>query len=361
MAYGTILNQNVASGLGAKLCIAYFDSTQTSSLTNVTVTGQTTGQTYGATYNSTLNCFVAWVNVYDTYTVSGMLNGETYTTTVVVDTSEKINIFFVSTTLNDNSWDVIRYAADNSLGANYWAVGDAKQITINGTIGKQPYNNYQPWVYILGFNHNVELEGNNMIHFGCFRSDQVYNTTNGIALNDSSYGAYVSTIAFNMNSTGTNAGGWESSRMRTAIINANADLPTSASTKSFLAALPSDLQSVLKQCTKYTDNVGNGTGNLLSNVTPTQDWAFLLSEYEVFGNRYIANTIEQVFQQQYQYYANGNSKIKYKQTSESAVLLWYLRSDAPGGNNSFCSVNNNGTSQILTANSSYGCAPAFCV
>ena len=48
--------------------------------------------------------------------------------------------------------------------------------------------------------------------------------------------------------------------------------------------LPSDLRAVLKPITKYTDNVGGGSGSVQSNVTATTDYLPLLSMKEVFGS-----------------------------------------------------------------------------
>lgn len=263
--------------------------------------------------------------------------------------------------LNDNSWEAISYVSANNLGASYWAVGDAKQITLNGTIGLTSYNNYQPWVYILGFNHNANLEGNNLIHFGCFRSVQNYGAANSIALDDFQYGNMVNATGYyNMNSSQTNYGGWLSSYMRNTLINNTANNPATAATNSFLAILPNELQAVLKQCTKYTDNTGYASGNIQSNVTATQDWAFLLSEYELFGTRTYANSYEQNYQEQYNYYAVGNNKRKFLQSSTGTVCQWNLRSPQANSSTNFC-INRSNTSATGNGSTSFGFAPAFCV
>ena len=262
--------------------------------------------------------------------------------------------------LNNNSWEMIRAAADNNMGESIWAVGDAKQITINATIGTKSYSNYQPWVYILGFNHNAIYEGNNTIHFGCFQFTQTYSANGDIALDDSNYNSQTSTtLAFHMNTTNTNSGGWQSSVMRQQVLDSDASSATSGSSNSFLAALPSDLQAVLKQCTKYTNNVGYSSTQ--SAVTATQDWVFLLSEYEVQGSITYANTYEQNYQQQYQYYANGNSKVKYRQSATDSVAYWWNRSPRASISFNFCIVNAAGSAGNYSASGSGGLAPGFCV
>lgn len=360
MAYGVLLGQRPKTGLGAKVYLTAYQDT--SSLTNVTATGQNTGRSYTATYNATAQAFIFSIDVYDTYTFSGVLDGSTLTQTAVVNASKKIDVVLgpvLSSTLNDNSWAAIRYAADNDLGESVWAVGDAKQITLNGTVGVLTLDNYQPYVYILGFNHNADLEGQNMIHFG-FGATALNSGTN-IALVDSQYNTIENSNGFRMYTNQTNNGGWQSSYMRQTIINANATSPTSGSTNSFLAALPSDLQAVLKQCNKYTDNVGNGTGNIQSNVTSTQDWMFLLSEYEVIGYISFSNTYEQNYQKQYQYYIDGNSKIKHKHNDTNTQCVWWIRSLMATSTVYFCIIGYPNPDGYRYSNYSFGFAPAFCI
>lgn len=263
--------------------------------------------------------------------------------------------------LNNNSWAVISSVSSLGIGQAYWSVGDAKQITINGTIGTVQYNNYQPWVYILGFNHNAALEGNNLIHFGCFRADQNYTTTNSIALDDEYWNTVTSVpLAYHMNETNTTTGGWEECYMRQTILNSNANSPSSASQNSFLLALPNDLQFVLKRCIKYTNNVG-GNNSTESAITATQDWTFLLSEFELYGERTYGNTYEQDYQKQYDYYANGNSKIKYRYSSSENETRWWVRTVPVPGTITFCSAGGTGISALNSASASVGLAPAFCV
>ena len=57
------------------------------------------------------------------------------------------------------------------------------------------------------------------------------------------------------------------------------------------------------------------------NVTATVDKIFLLSEYEVFGKNSYANSSEQNFQAQYEFFKNGNSKIFY---SDEQDVHWWL-------------------------------------
>lgn len=258
--------------------------------------------------------------------------------------------------LNENSWKTIKWASENNVGQNYWSVGDTKKITMNGKVSDGlTLTNFETYVYILGFNHNEALEGSGIV-FGGFKTAQTGG--NDIALIDAGTGlSSTSGQWFNMNNSNTSAGGWQASPMRTVT------MPL------IKAAFPSDLQSVIKTSTIYTDNVGGGTGDVQSNVTATQDDVYLLSEYEVFGSRKYANTYEASKQQQYAYYAAGNSKIKliHDETIHhmATVTYWWERSPASsfsseieGSGLWFCLVQND-IASLSSAYTKEAVAPAF--
>lgn len=353
MAYGGILNQKAKPGMSAEI-ILVLDSDNYTSFTATSPSGKQ--------YNGSIvdeQWVITGLVEYGEYSVVAQ-GSAAYSDTVNVTVCQQYILPITNPILNDNTWEEISFIAQKGLGSSFWAVGDAKQIIINATIGTKSYSNYQPWVYILGFNHNATYEGNNTIHFGCFQSAQSYSSTGSIALDDSNYDNQTSTpLAFHMNTTNTNSGGWQSSVMRQQVLDSDASSATSGSSNSFLAALPSDLQAVLKQCTKYTNNTGQTSSQ--SAVTSTQDWVFLLSEYEVRGAITYSNSYEQNYQQQYQYYANGNSKIKYRQSSPSTTAWWWLRSPYASSSDSFCSVDPGGSAYIDYASNSIGLAPGFCV
>lgn len=283
--------------------------------------------------------------------------------------SVSVNVEIVSTTLDDNSWDIIKSMADRDIGANLWAVGDTKQITINGTVGTKSMSNYSTWVYIIGFNHNASVEGNHLIHFHGFKTAQTGGTD--IGLIDSNYNdsSTSGTKYFSMNhSLGTNSGGWKGCDLRYDILGStdvnNGD-PSATCTSSpvantLMAALESDLRAVMQLVTKYTDNEGGNTSDA-SDVTATKDYLWLLAEYEVYGERSHANSAEQNYQQQYAYYANGNSKVKYRDTSPSIASTWWCRSRFDSNISNFCCVGGTGLGQFDKANYSYAVAPCFAV
>lgn len=95
-------------------------------------------------------------------------------------------------------------------------------------------------------------------------------------------------------------------------------------------------------------------------VTETTDYCFLLAEFEIFGKEYYANKTEQKHQIQYKYYANGNSRIKYKYNDTSSLVVWWTRSPNPyDGGTVF--VSSSGEPNYQTNNYCYAIAPCFCV
>ena len=272
---------------------------------------------------------------------------------------------FVSSVLNENDWSVIKSIADASQGANYWAVGDRKAVTVNGTVGTQAINGTY-YVYILGFDHNSSREGTG-ITFGTFKTALSGGTD--ICLVDSHYNDYSTGGQkwFNMNhSSNTNSGGWKGCDLRYDVLGStnsnNNDAGTTTATSpvsgTLMAALPSDLRAVMKPMNIYTDNTGGGS-NTASYVTKSVDYLPLLAEYEIFGTRSYANSAEQNYQAQYQYYKNGNSKVKYRHSSTSSTAYWWERSPYYNYGSYFCSVGTNGNADGDDARYSYGLAPAF--
>ena len=293
------------------------------------------------------------------YTVTATKNGQTTSGSVNVvsgTTSYSLTLSFVSSTLNNNEWSVIKSVSDAGQGSNYWSIGDRKAVTLNGTVGKLSLSNVTTYAFIIGFNHNASVEGTNRIHFQLAKTALSGGTD--VCLCDSSYNSTVSTTGyFSMNSSRTNSGGWASSQMRTNICGTS----LSSYSGTIIAVIPAALRAVLKSVTKYTDNTANGGGSTASYVTATTDYFFLLSEFEVFGSISYGNTNEKNKQAQYAYYSAGNSKIKYKHDGTSTAAYWWLRSPRASNSRYFVIVNTGGTVIGYDAYGSLGFAPGFCV
>ena len=275
----------------------------------------------------------------------------------------KVTAEFILATLNDNSWAAIHSVS--GTGASYWAVGDRKAVTVNGTVGTQAVNGTY-YAYIIGFNHNSSKEGNG-ITFGTFKTALSGGTDT--CLVDGYYSSYSTngTKYFNMNhSSNTNAGGWKGCDLRYDVLgstntndgDATATTATNPVANTLMAALPSDLRAVMQPMTIYTDNTGGGSDNA-SYVTKTTDYLPLLAEYEIFGTRSYANSAEKNYQAQYAYYSAGNSKVKYRHSATSSTAWWWERSPIYNISGTFCGVNTNGNADFNGAGYSFGVAPAF--
>ena len=297
-----------------------------------------------------------------TYSPTGALAAGNTTITVsytegdvTKTTTQAIKVTTVNTTLDSNSWATIKAVSDAGKGDNYWDVGDTRNIVINGNVGESVYKNITIAAFIIGFNHNSIIEGNNKIHF------QIGKISNKlIGLCDGRYGSSVSGSGyFSMNTYRTNAGGWNDSYMRKTLLG-NSGTPSSPPSNSLLAAISADLRAVMKDVRKFTDNTGGGADHV-SYVTGTTDYLFLLAEFEYHGSRTYANSAEKNYQKQYDYYKAGNSKVHNRfENPESAVYAW-TRSACAGNNDTFGLVNTDGTPTGTNADSSRALAPGFAV
>ena len=147
-----------------------------------------------------------------------------------------------------------------------------------------------------------------------------------------------------MNSSNTNEGGWKNSEIRTYVNN------------DVCNALPSDLQAVIKEVNKVSDN-GNGDKTTL-NIT--KDKLFLLSLEEVgfiSNDVYGYNVAGQGMK--YEYFTDDNSREKQYLSGE--LSYWWLRSAYANNTNFFFYVFSDGNWDGGYADSTVGVAPAFCI
>jgi hypothetical protein len=281
-------------------------------------------------------------------------------------------------TLDETSWAKISALSAHGTAQNYFAVGDTKMIHIEGTVGTITLNR-DYGVYIIGFNHNSEIEGNG-IHFGTFKSA----VSNGIdlCLVSSQYdvSSEDGTKCFTMNHWGNaNYGGWAGCDMRYDILGSTDKAPSGYEAKvtssrvgydpsatcatnpvagTLMAALPADLRAVMKPMTVYSDNKGGGS-NVASYVTATVDYLPLLAEFEIFGKRTRANSEEQKHQTQYAYYAAGNSKVKYRHSTTNTKTYWWERSAYSDSSSCFCRVSPDSAPEAADTRFTHAVAPIF--
>ena len=248
---------------------------------------------------------------------------------------------------DNNSWNAIKKAVNSGTASSFWKVGDRKEVKLNGTVGIKSFSNTITYCYILGFDHNKDVEsgGAHALHIGFGASA----LTGGayIAYCDREYDNIVSSTGyFSMNTSNTNSGGWNSCQMKSTICPA------------FKNALPTDLRNNIRAVTKWQNNGTSTSGQSSSN----EIW--LLSEMEIFGSAAQSNyTANQV---QYDFYKgvtdwSAPSKIKYKDTSTSAAAIWWERSAHSSISGNFCLVHAHGDAYYGNAYFSLGFAPCLCL
>ena len=244
-----------------------------------------------------------------TWSVTATLNGETSNTmNVSVKDSYALTLNFLNDNFADNDWTSIIAACHSGSVPSTWVVGNSKTMTINGT-------SYQ--VDIIGKNHDTYTAGGTAPL--TFQMHDCY--------------AYEK----QMNSSGTNVGGWTDCAMR------NTHLPA------ILALMPTEVQNGIREVNKLTS-----AGNQSSTIKTTADKLFLLSEIEIFGIVEYSYSGEGT---QYAYYKAGNSKVK---KLSDYTWDWWERSPDGSDTTYFCSVDPYGSANSNDANGPLGVAFGFC-
>lgn len=263
---------------------------------------------------------------------------------------------YIPKTLNDCPWELISELSASGEIKNYFNVGDTKTIKINGKVGNTMFNNVEIDAFIVGFDHNVDLEspGQHRTHFqiGKINGDLC-------GLVDNYYNTSISTAGFfNMNISDTNEGGWLATQMRSNILGGNGT-PMNPTANTLMSALPSDLRSIMKSVTKYTDNVG-GVTNKESSVTSTTEYLTFPSEFEHFGQEKYANSYEKNKQKMYDYYIMFGDRMYNRYNDSKISCAPWLRSICRS-TSSFCMVNVSGEKSNSIASNSIAISPLFFV
>ena len=322
-----------------------------------------------------------------TWAVSAQKNGntsESLSVEVVSDYSATLVFLPEKKTLENSTWDEIAIVSAAGKGADYWDIGDTKSVVLSGKCGTLTLN-ATLYCYIIGFNHNSEEEGNG-IQFGTWKSANGGDVclVDVDSATDSSNGSKL----FNLNHWGgssspynTNYGGWKGCDLRYDILGSTKEAPsgygstattsrvgydaatdtaTNPVANTLMSCLPAALRAVMKPITKYTDNKGNSS-NSSANVTASVDYLPLLAEFEIFGTRSYANQYEQDHQAQYEYYATGNPRKKYKHNVYNAAWTWWMRSAGSTSPYNFREVGTDGSNYYDSSKHASGIAPVFMV
>lgn len=281
------------------------------------------------------------------FTATGTIQGKSMTYTYNIDYIGIYNFdLYVSISFNDDTYEFISSMIKKGLASSLYALGDAKEVVLNGTVGTGiTFSNTVSYMFIAAFDHNKDLEMNGESHIVCSFGKSALTGGVDVCFVDSKYDSSDKSLQyFNMHTSNTNAGGWKSSTMRSKLCPA------------FKSALPSDLQAVLRSRTIYTDN-SSGSLNNSSSITTTSDTVYIPSQFEISGS---SDSYEKNYQQQLQYYANGNSKNRYKHNSTSTVAYWWLRTRNYGDTGCYYCVSNNNFS-ISYSHKIYGFAPLITI
>lgn len=222
-------------------------------------------------------------------------------------------------------------------------------VVLNDTIGTLEVNDTY-YAVLLGWDHNTENGSEAGAYFILGQTQAGVD----ICFVDSHYNSMSTSSGskwFCHNETSeSNSGGWNLSKLRTNILNGNST--------SFYTAIESTVKDAIVSTTIYSDNIGGGN-NAAGDVTSTKDKLWLLSEWEVHGTRTQANSAEQNKQAQFAYYANGNNKVRFKHNDMSTAAFGWLRSASYNYGSHFCRVNTEGSATHYGASRSIGIAPAF--
>lgn len=217
------------------------------------------------------------------------------------------------------SWSDIAALSESGSADKYFSVGDEKTISL--TTGEQVT------LVILGFDHDDLTSGG--------KAGMTIGMKNLLA------------TTYRMNATGTNAGGWDESEMRTSTM------------ATLLSQLPSDLQGVIKQVNKKAT-----AGSQSTSITTSADKLWLLAEVEVDGTTSAGYADEG---EQYEYWKTvkdgtvAADRIKYLSNGSGSANTWWLRSPFVSNSNTFrCIISAGGVSGIV-ANITRGVSFGFCV
>ena len=253
--------------------------------------------------------------------------------------------------------------------ASMYSIGDETcEITLNGQVGDGlTLSNFKCTAFVIGFDHNQSLEspGRHVTHLQLGKKggkliafcDSYYeqwvaykeDIPSG-AIYEPDYFAAVGNYFtclhctvhadpygyINQIDSEDYSGGWNANRIRSKIL-ASGTAPNSAPSKTFPTVFPTAWKNVMTYVTKYSDNVAANYGkSTASDITATTEYVTLASVYEYEGPEELWGEAyhpiyEYTKQQQYQYYANGNSDQHYKHSSTSWEVETYTRSVHSGG------------------------------
>ena len=222
------------------------------------------------------------------------------------------------TPLGSCSWDQIHRIGKAGKAAEYFCVGDTKDIALaTGEILT---------LRIIGFDHD------DLTAAGGGKAPITFDTADCM------------NTAQPMNASNTNVGGYSGSALYAALTN------------TIYGTLPQDLRTVMKEVNKFTT-----AGSNSATVVTTAEKLFLLSEVETTGQVVKGFSGEGV---QYAFYTSGGTRVK---RVNDAASGWWLRTPCKAitngiaGTTHFAGNTNSGAIAHLGASTASGVAFGLCV
>ena len=298
--------------------------------TGYTVTGLTSGKQYYFTLFP--------------YSTDGIYNYDAGNRLIGEPEDLKIVAFADGTDAEIEKMIEAHYAGKINI-SDYWAVGDKRTIHHNAmdATGVSESHRANDYAYvIIGIEHDdlvTAINGKTKAAITIQTERMLYldTTTEYNASYDASHECgYI-------NGSSTNSGGWEGCVRRTWCNNV------------YKKCLPTYIQNMMKQVEKLTS-----AGSRSSTIKISNDYAFLLSEIEIFGSAAYSYAGEG---KQYQYFKNATAnRYKKPRFDDSFVSGHYWeRSPYFGSESRFCHVGVNGNSYYNNASNFYGIVPCLCI
>lgn len=219
-----------------------------------------------------------------------------------------------------DSWETISAACKDGSYKTVYQVGDTKDIELS--------TGETITVAIMGFDHDDLSDGSG-------KAPITLGMTELLA------------TKYQMNSTLTNAGGWNDCLMR------------SSTMATLLAQLPSDLQAVIKSVDKKATS-----GSRSTTITTSSDKLFLFSEVEIDGTTSSGYAREGKQYDYWQTVKDGTvdaDRIKYLSNGSGSANVWWLRSPSKDSITDFRRITSQGSVSKYNPHVALGVCFGFCI
>lgn len=240
-------------------------------------------------------------------------SGETLTIVVLDTDGEYIP---VDPVLGNNSPTVIREVCRKGLALQHWNIGDEVDIPLTSGITAT----FQLVDATVG---RYALANGNGRSNVVFMAKKLYWTAQ-------------------MNSSGTNAGGWPASKMCTT------SMPT------YFALLPEDWKQAISEV-----EIFSATSNSDSTLTTADNHVFIPNTYEIFGSGSYTHSTEST--SQFAMYVGSTNADRVKKNTNDQASYWWVRSPDTNNANYFVFVYGDGSVSYGHANVSNGVALCFAI